>query len=123
MGLRFEEEYSGQVYINGEARTKDSKRRIGYVLQNDTLLPNVTVHETLEFTAKMRLPREMNINEKLQRVEDIIYLMGLKSCENTMVQNLSGGEKKRTSIANEMIVNPSVLFLGMFDIHYAPNVF
>ena len=121
LGLRFEGVYSGKVLINNKIRTKSTKRKIGYVLQNDILLENLTVFETLQFTAKMRLPKKMSMNNKLQRVNDIIYLMGLNKCKDTMVQSCSGGEQKRVSIANEMIVNPSVLFLGMCKCSFCVN--
>ena len=113
LGARFEgEEYTGQVIVNGKPRTKELKRKIGYVLQNDVILPNLTVRETLDITARLRLPKTMTKNEKMERVDDVIHVMGLNTCEDTLVQLCSGGEKKRISIANELLVNPSVLFLG-----------
>eukprot|EP00484_Ammonia_sp_Unknown_P003382 CAMPEP_0197076780 /NCGR_PEP_ID=MMETSP1384-20130603/212286_1 /TAXON_ID=29189 /ORGANISM="Ammonia sp." /LENGTH=747 /DNA_ID=CAMNT_0042515639 /DNA_START=120 /DNA_END=2364 /DNA_ORIENTATION=+ len=111
LGSRFTGEYSGDVYINNEARSKRFKKHIGYVLQNDTLLPNLTVKETLMITAMLRLPNTISKKEKEQRVDDIISVMGLNTCEHTLVQNASGGESKRVSIANELLINPSILFL------------
>ncbi len=71
----------------------------------------MTVRQTLGITASLRLPESMSKEEKKQRVDDILTVMGLSTCENTLVQKVSGGEKKRVSIANEMLINPSILFL------------
>ena len=114
LGSRFSEECSGQVFINGEPRSKKFKKHMGYVLQHDFLLPNLTVKETLSITANLRLPSTLSKQEKEQRVDDIIATMGLKTCENTMVQLVSGGENKRVSIANELLINPSILFSLLF---------
>lgn len=111
LGSRFQGDVSGEILVNGIRQTKKHKRSIAYVLQQDLLLPNLTVRETLEITAKLRLPKNFTLQQKMQRVDDIITLMGIKSCENTMVQLTSGGERKRASIANELLVNPSLLYL------------
>ena len=111
LGSRFQQECSGQVLINNQPRNKKFKKHIGYVLQHDFLLPNLTVKETLLITANLRLPNTLSKKEKEQRVDDIIATMGLNTCENTMVQLVSGGENKRVSIANELLINPSILFL------------
>eukprot|EP00486_Rosalina_sp_Unknown_P002219 CAMPEP_0201575936 /NCGR_PEP_ID=MMETSP0190_2-20130828/21385_1 /ASSEMBLY_ACC=CAM_ASM_000263 /TAXON_ID=37353 /ORGANISM="Rosalina sp." /LENGTH=679 /DNA_ID=CAMNT_0048006151 /DNA_START=76 /DNA_END=2112 /DNA_ORIENTATION=- len=111
LGSRFTEQCSGQVYINNEPRSKKFKKHIGYVLQHDFLLPNLTVKETLSITANLRLPSTLSKKDKQQRVDDIIHTMGLRKCENTLVQLVSGGENKRVSIANELLINPSILFL------------
>eukprot|EP01084_Bolivina_argentea_P206012 351824_1 len=111
LGSRFTEEYSGDVFINNQKRSKKFKKHIGYVLQNDFLLPNLTVKETLTITANLRLPNTLSKKAKEQRVDDIIAVMGLQTCQNTLVQLVSGGESKRVSIANELLINPSILFL------------
>merc|ERR1719242_2535405 len=111
LGTRFQGEWSGKVLINNQPRSKRFKKHIGYVLQHDFLLPNLTVKETLLITANLRLPNTLSNNEKEQRVDDIISVMGLSKCENTLVQLVSGGESKRVSIANELLINPSILFL------------
>eukprot|EP01083_Nonionella_stella_P007132 20604_1 len=111
LGSRFIGECSGDVFINNQPRSKRFKKHIGYVLQHDYLLPNLTVKETLCITANLRLSNALTQTEKLQRVDDIISVMGLTTCQHTLVQSVSGGESKRVSIANELLINPSILFL------------
>ncbi len=88
----------------------------GAVLQNDYLLPNLTVRETLRFAADLRLPRSMREADKSARVEEVILELGLKECANTrigsdLVRGVSGGEKRRVSVAVQLLTDPSLLFL------------
>ncbi|KAK4396630.1 ABC transporter G family member 22 [Sesamum angolense] len=83
---------------------------------NDVLFPHLTVKETLTYAARLRLPRTLTKEEKDQRASDVIYELGLERCRDTMiggsfVRGVSGGERKRVCIGNEIIVNPSLLFL------------
>lgn len=107
---------SGEIYFNGAKLTKKMKRRISYVLQADIFFPNLTLRETLRYSALLRLPREYSFKEKLSKVEDIINVLRLTDCANTYVGNasfrgLSGGELKRASIGCEMLTDPSMLLL------------
>ena len=84
--------------------------------QNDILLPNITVKETLTFYANMLLPMTMPIAEKENCVISTMQKLGLSHCQNTIIGNdfrrgISGGEKRRVSIAIELLKNPVVLFL------------
>lgn len=90
--------------------------RIGFVTQDDVLLPQLTVEETLVFTAFLRLPRRMSKQQKYAKVETIVKELGLEKCRHTrigggFVKGISGGERKRTSIAYEILVDPSLLLL------------
>ncbi|KYQ91142.1 ABC transporter G family protein [Tieghemostelium lacteum] len=93
------------------------KKLCGYVTQSDTLTPSMTVFETLSFYAQLKMPREMPLEDKLQKVEDVISEMGLNRCRNTLVgdnlkiRGVSGGERRRLSIAVELLTSPSILFL------------
>ena len=63
---------------------------------------------------ELALPKELSRAEKLQRVEKVIELLGLTKCRTTpigggFVRGISGGERKRTSVANEMLANPSLI--------------
>ncbi|KAG6690539.1 hypothetical protein I3842_10G020600 [Carya illinoinensis] len=71
--------------------------RIGFVTQDDVLFPHLTVKETLTYAALLRLPKTLTREQKEKRAMDVIYELGL--------------ERKRVSIANEIIINPSLLFL------------
>jgi len=87
-----------------------------YVQQDDAFFSMQTVEETLTNAARLRLPKEMPIRDKLDRVNSIIQELGLKKAANTRIGNarhrgVSGGERKRTNIAVEMMQDPSLLFL------------
>jgi ABC-type multidrug transport system ATPase subunit len=92
------------------------RKNIAYVLQEDSLFATQTPREAFYFSAKLRLPSAVS-NEQIQHlVEAMLSALSLNKCANTyigglMVDGISGGEKKRTSIGIELISNPSILFL------------
>ena len=105
---------SGQVLINGEELydTYDAlKNIIGYVPQQDIVYDNLTLFSMLDYAAKLRLPDDMSEQERRQRVHQVIDIVELKGKENTMIRQLSGGQKKRASIAVELLSDPTLFFL------------
>ncbi|XP_044505225.1 ABC transporter G family member 14-like [Mangifera indica] len=116
LGGRLSGKLSGKITYNGQPFSGSVKRRTGFVAQDDILYPHLTVTEALFFTALLRLPNSLSRNEKLQHVEQVITELGLTRCRNSMiggplVRGISGGEKKRVSIAQEMLINPCLLLL------------
>ena len=106
-------ETSGTILYNDN--TKLSTVRSAYVLQQDVLLPTLTVRETLTYAAELRLPPPTTTSERRQVVENVILELGLKECANTRIgtnvhKGCSGGEKRRTSLGVQMLANPSILF-------------
>ncbi|XP_010054006.2 ABC transporter G family member 14 [Eucalyptus grandis] len=107
---------SGKIMYNGQPFSGAVKRRTGFVAQDDVLYPHLTVTETLLFTALLRLPNTLALAEKLRHVESVITELGLTQCRHSMIggplfRGISGGEKKRVSIGQEMLINPSLLLL------------
>lgn len=107
---------SGTVSFNGVQPTdKEVRSLCSYVTQDDSgLLPYLTVRETLGFAAGLRLPRWMSKEEKVRRAEDVLLKMGLKDCADVLVGNellkgISGGEKRRVSIAVQVLTEPQIL--------------
>jgi ABC-type multidrug transport system ATPase subunit len=85
-------------------------------MQNDHLLPYLTVYETLLFAARLRLPSTMTYQEKINRVNEVIIELGLKECRHTLIGNstckgISGGEKRRVTIGIQMLTDVNVLLL------------
>eukprot|EP00040_Diaphanoeca_grandis_P017084 m.88643 g.88643 ORF g.88643 m.88643 type:complete len:679 (-) comp26219_c3_seq1:113-2149(-) len=106
----------GQILCNQKNRTNKWRRLTAYVEQDDLMHPHLTVKETLMYTALLRLPGKMPRAQKVLRVQEVINQLGLSDCQDTRIgdaqrRGISGGERKRTSIGIELIVNPSVLFL------------
>ena len=76
----------------------------------------LTVRENLMFSARLRLPSSMPIEEKRARVEQTLHELGLDAVADSLVgtsllRGISGGERKRLSIGMEMITAPQILFL------------
>ncbi|KAJ4828460.1 ABC transporter G member 9 [Turnera subulata] len=106
----------GKISYNGKPFSNIMKRNTGFVTQDDVLYPNLTVTETLVFTALLRLPNNFTKQDKIMHAEAIISELELTKCKNTIIggpikRGVSGGERKRVSIGQEMLMNPSLLFL------------
>ncbi|CAK8540176.1 unnamed protein product [Lathyrus sativus] len=116
LGGRLAGKLSGKVTYNNQSFSGLIKRRTGFVAQDDVLYPHLTVTETLVFTALLRLPQTLTRDEKVEHVERVISELGLNNCRNSMIggpllRGISGGEKRRVSIGQEMLINPSLLLL------------
>ena len=103
---------SGNIHVNGKPITNAFMTRVSaYVLQNDVLLENLTILETLLFTAELRIASSVTREEKLDRVWRVMRALEIAGVANTKVGDLSGGQKRRLSIAIELVTFPSILFL------------
>ncbi|KAF5828872.1 hypothetical protein DUNSADRAFT_16957 [Dunaliella salina] len=106
----------GQILVNGEKFTKATRKRIGFVLQDDVLYETLTVYETLMYAGMLRLPRTMTKAEKSARVEAVMSVLGIARSRDTIIggffrRGISGGERKRVSVGHELLINPAVLLL------------
>lgn len=97
----------GRMLYNGAEPSENFIRSVNsYVTQDDdALMPSLTVRESLNFAAGLRLPTWMSREEKNRRAEEILHKMELKECAR------SGGEKRRVTIAIQILTDPKVLFL------------
>ncbi|KAL3885010.1 hypothetical protein ACJMK2_025109 [Sinanodonta woodiana] len=107
---------SGFVKLNGTPMDGKLRRKLGFVLQEDTFFADLTLWETLYFTSMVRLPESIPKAEKVQHIEDLAESLGVKKCLNTRIGDmfnpgLSGGEKKRASIICELLTDPDILLL------------
>lgn len=97
----------GRVILDGQnlyANFKSMKSRIGLVPQFLTLRTGDTVLATLMDVADIKLDKKyFSKNDKRQRVEEIIQKVGVDALKNSLIKNLSGGQKKKVSVAAQLI--------------------
>ena len=108
---------TGNLFLNGNLSDINAiKKRAGFVFQDDVILNTMTVKEALYMSALLRLPENISNEEKMNRVNEMISILHLENCKDTIVgdsltKGISGGERKRLSVGMEMIINPSIIFL------------
>jgi ABC-type multidrug transport system ATPase subunit/ABC-type multidrug transport system permease subunit len=101
---------SGAVSVNGEpvaARLTD----IGYLPQDEIVHPDLTVTESLTYSARLRLPADSSDEEIEATVARALDELGLTAHAHTRIGSLSGGQRKRVGLATEILSRPSLLFL------------
>ncbi|VEN48976.1 unnamed protein product [Callosobruchus maculatus] len=102
----------GTVYVNGMTRNLKAFRKSScYITQDDRLQPLLTVEENMAVAADLKLPTTMSRRQKNALIDEILETLGLMKSKPTKASGLSGGQKKRLSIALELISNPLVMFL------------
>ncbi|MDI1242805.1 MAG: FHA domain-containing protein, partial [bacterium] len=105
---------SGNVLVNNQDlyRNLDSlKQSIGYVPQDDIIHKELSVYRTLYYVAKLRLSRDVSSKEIDEIVNEVLDVTGLAERRDVQVSQLSGGQRKRVSMAVELITKPSIIFL------------
>lgn len=107
---------SGEVLIDGAPQPPNFKCLSGYVVQDDVVMGTLTVRENFSFSAALRLPSTVTQEEKDQKVNKLIQELGLTRVADSrvgtqLIRGISGGERKRTNIGMELIIDPPVLFL------------
>jgi ABC transport system ATP-binding/permease protein len=105
---------SGTVFYNGRdlyESIEELRPRIGYVPQDDILHPQLTVRRALDFAAELRFPADVTKEERQRVVAASMEELGLTHRADLPIHKLSGGQRKRVSVALELITRPSLLFL------------
>ncbi|KAK9760734.1 hypothetical protein K7432_014928 [Basidiobolus ranarum] len=107
----------GDIFLNGNALNVDFERITGYVEQMDVHNPYLTVREALQFSAKMRQPMEVPLEEKYEYVETVLKMMEMQHLGDALIGMLEAGvgisveERKRLTIGMELVAKPTILFL------------
>jgi len=104
----------GTVLYNGRdvyGAFAELRNRIGYVPQDDILHPQLSVRSALDYAARLRFPPDVPRSERSARVDEVMRELGLEQRAGVRVERLSGGQRKRTSVAIELLTRPSLLIL------------
>ncbi|KAJ7963070.1 Pleiotropic drug resistance ABC transporter [Quillaja saponaria] len=107
----------GDIRISGFTKKQETFARIsGYCEQNDIHSPQVTVRESLIYSAFLRLPKEVGNEQKMIFVDEVIDLVELNNLKDAIVglpgvTGLSTEQRKRLTIAVELVANPSIIFM------------
>ncbi|XP_013454713.2 pleiotropic drug resistance protein 1 [Medicago truncatula] len=107
----------GTIKISGYLKRQETFARIsGYCEQNDIHSPHVTVYESLVYSAWLRLPAEVDSNSRKMFIEEVMELVELNPLRNSLVglpgvNGLSTEQRKRLTIAVELVANPSIIFM------------
>ncbi|XP_064387242.1 broad substrate specificity ATP-binding cassette transporter ABCG2-like [Halichondria panicea] len=115
-GRKAKANVGGYVLVNGRPQPSNFRCKSGYVVQDDIVMGTLSVKENLMFSAALRLPSSTSWAQRKERVATVIQELGLERCANTKIgteffRGVSGGERKRTNIGMELIIEPQVLFL------------
>ncbi|XP_022814309.1 ATP-binding cassette sub-family G member 4-like isoform X1 [Spodoptera litura] len=101
----------GSITVNGMERNLSSFRKLScYIMQDNQLHGNLTVEEAMAVATALKLPSATTSADKEEVIHEILETLGLSEHHKTMTSNLSGGQKKRLSIALELVNNPPIMF-------------
>lgn len=110
----FDPKVEGQVFCNGidlHANFDTLKNIIGFVPQQDIIYENLTLKKMLYYTARMKMPEDTSNAEMWQRIDKVLEMVELTEHKEKYIRKLSGGQKKRASIAVELLADPGLFFL------------
>ncbi|KAK4473399.1 hypothetical protein MN116_002773 [Schistosoma mekongi] len=101
----------GDVYVSSLPRNMQQFRKMScYIMQDDLLLPHLSIDEAMMCSANLKLSDKTSYTTKRKIVDNIINLLGLREAVHTRTSQLSGGQKKRLAIAQELVNNPPIMF-------------
>ena len=108
---------TGEILINQQTPSLEKLRHLStYVEQEDALIGSLTVHETIDFAARMALSGSISKTDRLRRVNNLMGSFGMNAQKDTIVgtpikKGLSGGQKKRLGVASRLVTQPKIVFL------------
>lgn len=110
----FDKDVQGAVFCNGinlHKQFQHLKSIIGYVPQQDIIYENLTLRKMLYYTAKLKMPTDTSDKEIQEKIYEVLEMVELTEHQNTYIRKMSGGQKKRASIAVELLADPKLFFL------------
>lgn len=107
---------AGEVKLNGYdfyEEYESFRAQLGYVPQSDILHTSLTVEKALDYATRLRLPSNLSHDERMRRIDMVLdtVSMNTEAIRKTRISNLSGGQRKRVSIAAELLADPKLIFL------------
>lgn len=112
------EKADAKVMLNGRDVYEEYSKmqyEVGFVPQSDLMRGKDTAYNTLLDYALMRLPTDFSLQDRRDRVEEALKVFGLSPARDTQVEKMSGGQRKRLSIAMEFLSNPYLFILDEPD--------
>ncbi len=110
----YDQFFEGDVAYNGVSLNDYYhllKNIIGYVPQEDIVYENLKLYKMLKYAAKLKMPDSTSKEEIEDRIQEVLSLVEMEGHQDKMIKDLSGGQKKRASIAVELLADPAVFFL------------
>jgi len=101
----------GNILVNGRQKDQYFTRIMGYVEQFDSHMDTFTVYEAIKFSAELRLPGDYSAQRRENVVNRVIRQLGLESMRDSYTRDISQEERKKTTIAVELVSEPGLLFL------------
>ncbi|KIW73267.1 hypothetical protein PV04_01399 [Phialophora macrospora] len=107
----------GKIMMNGQVVDEAAIRRVStYVEQEDAMIGILTARETVDFAARLSMSHNTSKRDRLSRVDELIESFGLQRQADTIVgtplrKGLSGGQKRRLSVASQFVTSPRLVFL------------
>ncbi|EAA14784.5 AGAP008945-PA, partial [Anopheles gambiae str. PEST] len=103
---------TGQLMVDGQRLSERRSRKIiSYTQQEVCLWPALTVEESLRYAAEFKLSPTIDQHQKRARVRELLHVLGLTGCADTLAGSVSGGQAKRLSIGLELLSDPKVMLL------------
>lgn len=115
----------GSVRLNGidfYLHYEQLKHQVGYVPQDDIIHPQLNIWRTLQHAAKLRLPVGTSKEKRDERIRDVLSVLELHDHRFTPITKLSGGQRKRVSIAVELLTDPAIIYLDEPTSGLDPNL-
>lgn len=104
----------GSVLLDGQdlySSYAEWRYRIGFVPQQDLVPTQLTVREALSYAARLRFPKDTSPEERKARIDEVLRELKLSDCADLRIDRLSGGQRKRVSVALELLTKPPILYL------------
>lgn len=102
----------GTISINGEKWNRSKfRKKFAYIMQEENLHSELSVKESMNFSIKLKTGYLFNEKQQQEKILSILRMLNLHNKLGTFAQNLSGGQRKRLSVALELVDDPQVLFL------------